>query len=421
MEAVIFDGKEYIKASVLAARFRYTADYLGQLCRGKKVDARLVGRAWYINLDSLNSHRNGRYKNASNKSEKPLADAKKADPVPAAKTVIKSHYLSRIDVEPILKKKTVALFTEKKGVVSSVPVKYEADENALIPRVNKEAVSKNLPIIPAEAEKVRVHKEGSNTTAFKAESLPEIYLKGKLSVAGLEEASEQAIVEEEKIEPEIKISRMDETLKVKPLLVRRLHKLPNIIEPAALSKPILLGHNKSEYTPQRPAVGSSTEHHVPVIQRPVLQRSNLVTEQRPTEPRFVPIGQNSRNVPLVKPPTTPPAHQSNVISNKIKISEVGVKPEMKSPVLPRTVVPATKRKDSTQTVIFKPKTVLKTEAVKAEEKQQSSSMLLPLFSLLCAMAIAIAVLGVREEISVGAGTLESSNFVFSFEEMRARF
>ena len=62
MEAVIFDGKEYTKASVLAERFGYTQDYLGQLCRAKKVDARLVGRAWYINLESIEKHRSSRYK-----------------------------------------------------------------------------------------------------------------------------------------------------------------------------------------------------------------------------------------------------------------------------------------------------------------------------------------------------------------------
>ena len=78
MEVVIFEGKEYTKASVLAARFRYTSDYLGQLCRGKKVDARLVGRAWYINLDSLNHHRDGRYKNVIVKSKPGLCQSRAA-------------------------------------------------------------------------------------------------------------------------------------------------------------------------------------------------------------------------------------------------------------------------------------------------------------------------------------------------------
>jgi len=42
MDKVVFDKKEYTKASIAAKQFKYTSDYVGQLCRLEKVDARLV-------------------------------------------------------------------------------------------------------------------------------------------------------------------------------------------------------------------------------------------------------------------------------------------------------------------------------------------------------------------------------------------
>lgn len=182
MESVVFDGKEFVKASVLAEKFGYTQDYLGQLCRGKKVDARLVGRAWHINLDSLLSHRTGRYKSTPEQNE---VEVKKAP----------NHYLSRIDVEPILKQKTVKILRNEAGKLSEFPVKYVGDDYSLIPHVNKSAISSFLHIVPAEAEKIPVHREKHTVvmTNFKAEPLPEFSLSGRLAVEGIPEVIEDNI------------------------------------------------------------------------------------------------------------------------------------------------------------------------------------------------------------------------------------
>lgn len=195
MESVVFDGKEFIKASVLAEKFRYTQDYLGQLCRGKKVDARLVGRAWYINLDSLNSHRTARYKATVKPEEKEVTETRKTS----------NHYLSRIDVEPVLKQKTVKIMKGESGKLTEFSMKYEGDDYSLIPRVNKSAISSSLHITPAEAEKIKVHKdkEVKNITNFKAEPLPEVFLSGSIKIEGIDEATEEtpSTVEETTVSP----------------------------------------------------------------------------------------------------------------------------------------------------------------------------------------------------------------------------
>ncbi len=65
MEILSIDGKSFVKASRLAKEFGYTSDYIGQLCRADKVDAQLVGRSWYVDRESLQSHKDGKYKKKS--------------------------------------------------------------------------------------------------------------------------------------------------------------------------------------------------------------------------------------------------------------------------------------------------------------------------------------------------------------------
>jgi len=43
-----FFGKKYITARQAAFKSGYSQDYIGQLCRSGKIDARRVGRAWYV-------------------------------------------------------------------------------------------------------------------------------------------------------------------------------------------------------------------------------------------------------------------------------------------------------------------------------------------------------------------------------------
>lgn len=66
MKTLVIDGKEYVKATAIAEDLGYTKDYVGQLCRAKKVDAKMVGRSWYVNPLTISGHKGERYR--SNKS-----------------------------------------------------------------------------------------------------------------------------------------------------------------------------------------------------------------------------------------------------------------------------------------------------------------------------------------------------------------
>ncbi len=56
-DELIFDEKKYISASRASELYGYSSDYIGQLCRKNILDFRRVGRAWYVNENSLISHK----------------------------------------------------------------------------------------------------------------------------------------------------------------------------------------------------------------------------------------------------------------------------------------------------------------------------------------------------------------------------
>ncbi|MBI5126410.1 MAG: hypothetical protein HZA80_01435 [Candidatus Taylorbacteria bacterium] len=57
----IFEGKKYISAKSASLLTGYTSDYIGQLCRGSKIDSRRVGRVWFVaEQDILNYEKNVR-------------------------------------------------------------------------------------------------------------------------------------------------------------------------------------------------------------------------------------------------------------------------------------------------------------------------------------------------------------------------
>ena len=55
-DSIIIDGKEYISSRRASEMTKYSNDYVGQLCRMKKVESRKVGRIWFIEKESLLVH-----------------------------------------------------------------------------------------------------------------------------------------------------------------------------------------------------------------------------------------------------------------------------------------------------------------------------------------------------------------------------
>lgn len=175
MKKISFNGKEYIRASEIAKKFRYTQDYVGQLCRSKKVDARLVGRNWYVVADSVSSYR--KTKHATQKK-----DAAKKDPAPKARS---PRSKKRLQVEPVLRAKTLRV-AKQGSQAQSVHTAYSSDATATIPVLKPDQVSSSkaasIKVKKRTAVAVPVASEQKKSTKFSSEKLPEIALSGKLSV-----------------------------------------------------------------------------------------------------------------------------------------------------------------------------------------------------------------------------------------------
>ncbi|MDO8471329.1 MAG: hypothetical protein Q7S49_01840, partial [bacterium] len=58
--SIFSEGKEYISASRAAEKIGYASDYIGQLCRAKKIPGQLIGRTWYIDFAFLIEHKKNR-------------------------------------------------------------------------------------------------------------------------------------------------------------------------------------------------------------------------------------------------------------------------------------------------------------------------------------------------------------------------
>lgn len=54
---VLIEGKEFVSADRAAKLVGYTKDYVGQLARAGKIEAKRIGRSWYISQNSITKHK----------------------------------------------------------------------------------------------------------------------------------------------------------------------------------------------------------------------------------------------------------------------------------------------------------------------------------------------------------------------------
>lgn len=251
MDLVTHNGITYKKASAVAKEFKYTTDYIGQLCRAKKIDARLVGRAWYVNPESLTGHKKGRYQ-----TESPAEDvvAIKINKLPEEAP---KKYLKRVSIEPVLANKTVKILKHFGDSSREVNVKYESDGGSLIPKMIKNDVSTDIKIDLAEGEDLPVETEKTSVkpTILRPEPLPIVYLKGKLPVTDIPEKATLPVVEADRQEHVIQHKSLG-TVALKPPEPRLTNPLHNrrTVENITRDKPIEHSHASN----LRPVSGHSS-------------------------------------------------------------------------------------------------------------------------------------------------------------------
>lgn len=144
MTTVTVDGVVYEKASTLAKRFKYTTDYIGQLCRAKKVDAQLIGRSWYVNPESLESHKESRYGEKANDSDTKISKIKITKDTNNQSSKLKAAALKAKAVKPKISLSPV--------VKAAVATKTSTDPTSIAIR---KIVTKPTPVVAAQTFRPR--------------------------------------------------------------------------------------------------------------------------------------------------------------------------------------------------------------------------------------------------------------------------
>lgn len=97
MDELEISGKRYISTRRAAREHGYHSDYMGQLIRGKKVIGQKVGRAWYIEEDSLNTYLG---KAPAPAPAPKAAPVEEVQPAPVERLVVEAHVPAAAAPEP---------------------------------------------------------------------------------------------------------------------------------------------------------------------------------------------------------------------------------------------------------------------------------------------------------------------------------
>jgi hypothetical protein len=173
---------------------------VGQLCRTKKIDARRVGRAWFVNLDSLTAHKQNRHTTKPSKQPAEMVTATTAEvrevAVEATEAPVTTPAAQKREVYPLIKTKTLRQLSEQSVTTTpdtkNLRVSYEPDDGYLMPELHREPRSEPeiLKVTPAEAKTVRIRGQ-KKQTVFQAGELPSVSLAGNLEVEAVAEATEE--------------------------------------------------------------------------------------------------------------------------------------------------------------------------------------------------------------------------------------
>lgn len=174
METISVEGKEYVKAKEIARELGYTTDYIGQLCRAEKVNAKLVGRSWYVDPDSVRDHKDSRYRSVKETSKRVLEEQLQ-------------------DIRKEQQEVKQAHFYEHRSFLKKHPeISYASDESDLFPSPKKleqqerDSVEVTLPVNLADAEKLSVEKKVDKEYHFEAPKREETIFYGTLEVTDYE-------------------------------------------------------------------------------------------------------------------------------------------------------------------------------------------------------------------------------------------
>lgn len=177
MDSLEIDGKEYISARRAGREYGYTSDYIGQLVRKGLIVGKKVGRAWYVEQESLAAYTpaaiGGDHSSlVTHAPERVVETHVEADILPASEKVedkaesieeVKNPYESLI-VRSLPPEREA----QKIAVDDVYSMRYITDDEPTLPRIVERKMEH---VAPAESVFVRTQR---NETPVEVPKLPEM-------------------------------------------------------------------------------------------------------------------------------------------------------------------------------------------------------------------------------------------------------
>jgi hypothetical protein len=141
-DKLIINGKKYVSASVAAGMTKYTQDYVGQLCRGDKVNATRIGRNWYVDIDSLLAYKEHSENDvveikisASQDIQKDL-QTRKTPKVESPNEILEAEHLKG-EIDTLEGSDEIPSSIQPKRIVGEHVADYSYDKSPLLPPLKK--------------------------------------------------------------------------------------------------------------------------------------------------------------------------------------------------------------------------------------------------------------------------------------------
>lgn len=147
MDELVIGDQRYISSKRAADITGYAKDYIGQLCREGRVEARLVGRSWYVREAAIKDHRFGAENDSTARVEEKRQDTPELDryvsevPKLEATEMTRQDEIEVDDTPSRMQEAWQSWFSQKRG--------EEPEEQVSIER-----------IVPNEVVPVAIHRVG---------------------------------------------------------------------------------------------------------------------------------------------------------------------------------------------------------------------------------------------------------------------
>lgn len=237
MDEITIGDKVYVSSKRAAQITGYAKDYVGQLCREGRVEARLVGRNWYVLDSALREHRFGKQaeeepKKQESVPESPVATWKRPEYKPEVPILVpnltsKAPEITEIGSPAIADMQSAwrEWFQERKEPQAEEVESFKADEDMGRDEALTEVTSADSSEISSDsddAEEIHINRIETTPSETPGEvvEIQKAYVpEAKPAFQGVEVATREAYASRLRPQPQQVIGKRETNLAIKMFLI----------------------------------------------------------------------------------------------------------------------------------------------------------------------------------------------------------